>query len=743
MKKFFLISSILILLLSTNIVFADSEITKIYKFDSNDFNLIFYNNKLIDINGNAFEKGVDGLPYKNIKILFDSKLEFIEFETKENKQKIEIGIKKETEIITDISYYQVETSVKNLDFIGNFRKGEENFLLFKYYPVIFLENPDYANFLKNFEIIVKFKPKYQTYNYKIPQQNETYLIIGKRDYESSIKFFIDYKKNKGLNVIYKSLEDFIDSSNLGLNYKIRNFLIENYQKLKIKYLVLIGNEKEIPPFKVYPYRTNNFIYTDFFYGELTSNLDYDKDKREGEPDDDKIDFYSEILVGRVPVSDINNITKILERTINYEKLDNKNKILSLGAIWNFEENLLMPLTDGADSLKIIFDEVFKKNGYSNLLLSEKEGLKYSSIGDDKLDYNNFIKYINDYRPSLILWQAHGYFDSTYRRIWYEDLNMDNYFNEGEDKYILFVDKKSLNSIDNSYPSIIFMGSCDNMKGYSDTLAYEFINNYGVGVIAATDTAWYGIGWNSLNSGWLQSIMYKFSEFISKEETISSSLVKSKEYYFENFIYPSQKYERYANIYVFNIFGDPEISLKKEKKYITTNSVIAKTNEVFKIDFNLNIKVNNARGSIEYNPEYIKLLKIEGSEINYSVVIDGKIIFKIDNLKNNMLFSMIFFGKKEGELSINLININFNNGEIILENFESNKIFILKRDYPAWDINQDGVCFIEDFIEFSKSFGSYFSDLNYNSFCDFNMDGKIDGLDLIDFSIHFGESYKGG
>jgi len=181
----------------------------------------------------------------------------------------------------------------------------------------------------------------------------------------------------------------------------------------------------------------------------------------------------------------------------------------------------------------------------------------------------------------------------------------------------------------------------------------------------------------------------------------------------------------------------------EKKYISTNSVTAKTNEIFKIDFNLNIKVNNARGSIEYDPEYIKLLKMDGNEINYSMVVDGKIIFKVDNIKSDKLFSMIFFGKKGGELNITLININFNNGEIILESFASEKIYILKRNYPVWDINQDGICYVDDFIEFSKAFGSYFGYKNYNSFCDFNMDGKIDGLDLIDFSIHFGESYKGG
>lgn len=743
MKKIFFILVIFYLLINNFVLASNSDvIVKVYKFDSSELNFIFENNELIDIDG-AIEKGDNGLFYKNIKIYYDSNLDFIKYDIFENKQEVSISIKKERESLTNTKYYKTEEISNNIQFIGAFNKQDKKFLLFKYYPIIFSENVNKGILLKNFEIKIYFKPKHQTYSYRKISQNETYLIIGKREFENQIKFFIDYKKSKGLNVIYKSLEDFFDNSGLGINYKIRNFLIENYQKMKIKYLFLIGNEKDIPPFKIYPYPDNEFIYTDFFYGELTSNLDYDKDKREGEPEDDKIDFYSEILVGRLPIIDINIIINILQRSINFEKLNDKKRILSLGAIWNFEEDLSTPLTDGAESLKIIYNETSLNRGFSNVLLAEKESLKHSTFGDDKLEYNNFIKYINEYKPSLILWQGHGYIDSTFRRIWHEDSNMNNLFDEGEDKYILFVDKNILNSIDKEYPSIVFMGSCDNMKGLSGSLAYDFIENYSVGVVAATDTAWYGIGWKNLTGGWLQSIMYKFSEYLSNEESISSSVIKSKEFYFENFIYPSQKFERYANIYVFNIFGDPEISLKKEKKYLSTNSVTAKTNEIFKIDFNLNIKVNNAKGSIEYNPEFIKLLKIVGDGVNYSIVVDGKIIFKVDNIKSDKLFSMIFFGKKEGELKISLININFNNGEIILDNFESDKIFIIKRAYPVWDINQDGICYVEDFIEFSKAFGSYYGDLNYNSFCDFNMDGKVDGLDLIDFSIHFSENYKGG
>ena len=118
------------------------------------------------------------------------------------------------------------------------------------------------------------------------------------------------------------------------------------------------------------------------------------------------------------------------------------------------------------------------------------------------------------------------------------------------------------------------------------------------------------------------------------------------------------------------------------------------------------------------------------------------MFNLKDISKNNLFTVLFFAKKDGETSIDLTNIVINE-EIEIEKVNSEDIQITDREYPVWDVNLDGIVDGEDLIEFSNHFGFYYPDENYLDVVDFTMDGLIDGEDLIEFSNHFGETYKGG
>ncbi|MBC7194228.1 MAG: hypothetical protein H5U37_01000, partial [Caldisericia bacterium] len=369
------------------------------------------------------------------------------------------------------------------------------------------------------------------------------------------------------------------------------------------------------------------------------------------------------------------------------------------------------------------------------------GIKKSDASNIPLTYENLILYQNSIKPNVILWQGHGYINATFRKVWFEDLNKNGLFEEKEAKEIKFVDSDSVASFNNDFPSIVFMGSCDNMKGIENSLAYSFIKNYAVSVIASTDTAYYGIGWEDFYDGWLQTIMYLFSDNLKDEKGVAYSLNSAKELYFENFISTIQIEESFANLYVFNIFGDPMVSLKTEKGFLKSNSIISKEGELFKITFSALDKINNIKGSLEFDNDILKFLKIESENpINYNFIKENTIMFKIDKIINNDIFSILFFGKISGETKILLRGIVINDNKFY-DLIESEKILIIKRKYPKYDLNEDGVVDGLDLIEFAKSFGSYFGNSDYKPTCDFNMDGKVDGLDLIEFSINFGQTFN--
>ncbi|RLD14264.1 MAG: hypothetical protein DRI28_03970 [Caldiserica bacterium] len=687
------------------------------------------------------------LPFVNIKIPISQNLEFKGFSVEDTISKnLKMSLAKKVFSVT-LTKLQYSLPEDNILFIGRFRKRNESFLLFKYYPIVYNEKTRVAKWLIKFKLRIFLQKKFTLYREQKTSDHPVYLIIGKKDLKERIKFFIDYKEENSFNVVFKPLEDF-EGENVEEN--IRNYLKENYENMNIKYLLLIGTTEEIPMFTVFPHPNGEDlpVETDFFYGELDSNINFDNDNYPGEPEEDKIDFYSEIGVGRIPENNIDTIVEILNRIITFEKLKNKSKVLLPGGFWNFKEKGIfgdMPETDGAYSLKVIFDKTLESKGFAGTFLSEKEGIRASNVEGYPLTYENFIKYQKEVQPALILWQGHGIPQATFRKVWSEDKNKDGYFQNDEGQFIKFVDINSLSNMDTSIPSITFMGACDNMFDVEDSLAHIFLKFYSVSVIASTETAWYGLGWRDVEDGWLQSIMYKFSEKISSFYDVSESLNEAKEYYFENLIYPLQKYERYQNIYVFNILGDPSVSLKvpEEALNIFSNQVETSVGRLFKLSFLSSKLISSIKGYIEYNSEVIKFFKIESSgTISFKKLSDGKIMFNLKDISKNNLFTVLFFAKKDGETSIDLTNIVINE-EIEIEKVNSEDIQITDREYPVWDVNLDGIVDGEDLIEFSNHFGFYYPDENYLDVVDFTMDGLIDGEDLIEFSNHFGETYKGG
>jgi|GEM_PF-4851945 len=190
---------------------------------------------------------------------------------------------------------------------------------------------------------------------------ENYVILTTNHiYENSkgIMRFIRSKTERGFNVLVVT-ENKMRGDGIIINYNgwgggtgdvaaenIRKWLHDNYLILPIEYLLLVGNPDpesgDVPMKKTWLYRytdnTDNygidemdirrFYPTDYYYAELTSDWDSNKDGNygvgsngpEGTDDTTTVDKYAELLVGRFPFYNENfdNLDSLFRRAIVYE-----------------------------------------------------------------------------------------------------------------------------------------------------------------------------------------------------------------------------------------------------------------------------------------------------------------------------------------------------------------------------------------------------------------------------------------
>ncbi len=166
-----------------------------------------------------------------------------------------------------------------------------------------------------------------------------------------IEHLAQWEHEKGRNVNVVTLSGITENyDGFDTPEKIRNSLREKYPDgpWGIKEICIIGHRDDIPMRKTSQRLSFNDepVETDFYYVELSlpdnEAWDPDQDHVYGE-NNDIIDFYSEVTVGRIPWSDPDTVRHICEKSVAFEQKTDpsyKNNILILA---NFvDEN-----TDGA------------------------------------------------------------------------------------------------------------------------------------------------------------------------------------------------------------------------------------------------------------------------------------------------------------------------------------------------------------------------------------------------------------
>jgi hypothetical protein len=159
--------------------------------------------------------------------------------------------------------------------------------------------------------------------------NADYVIVTSETLASAFNEFIDWKKRKGIKVelvtiqdIYKNYSGDLISGITDNAGKLRQFLCDAYDEGDgIDYALLAGDNSNLPI--RYGYHSNSssdndyIIPTDLYFSDFDGDWKVDTDTRYGEPADN-VDFNPEIFVGRIMVTNENEVKNWTKKVKKYE-----------------------------------------------------------------------------------------------------------------------------------------------------------------------------------------------------------------------------------------------------------------------------------------------------------------------------------------------------------------------------------------------------------------------------------------
>ena len=318
---------------------------------------------------------------------------------------------------------------------------------------------------------------------------------------------------------------------------IRDWLVNNYLTDDTLYVLFIGNPRfdtfntnSSVPMKSVSTNSAGTTPTDYYFADLTGNWDLDGDGIYGEEPDDfgagGVDKYWEVLVGRIPYyGTISDTDHILQKTMDYE---------NAGSV-DWRRNALLPMVPLDDSTPAY--QLGEQIKYNQL---EPEAIASVRIYDENYGVNPPPEYLRFQRyPAtewaggqygMVIWNTHGW-------------------SGGASGVISNDDVPNLND---NYPGATFQGSCDNASPESsDNITYNLLKNGGIVTIGATRLSWYAVSEsNYTSSGSTGGMGYQYARKLVERKTCGHALYELKQ----------AGYAWWANACVFNIYGDPSITV---------------------------------------------------------------------------------------------------------------------------------------------------------------------------------------
>jgi len=347
-----------------------------------------------------------------------------------------------------------------------------------------------------------------------------YLIITSEDLKNSGVFqpLIDSKVARGLSVAVETIED-IEAIYPGRDTpeKIRNCIKDKWVNNGLVW-VLLGGDTNIVPVRVAEMWDNPPC--DMYYSDLDGDWDANGNDLFGE-EDDNVDFYPDVFVGRAPVEDEIEAQVFVDKVLTYEANAQyyANKALFLGGADNFDA--------GGRNNDLIEAEYMPAGFYPITKYYQSDIAAYSQLTIDAMNQGYHLINHIDHADINILYTG-GYWDH---------ISIDD-----------------IDSLTNALsPSIFYSIGCWPAAIDYDCIAEHWVNNPNGGGVAFIGNTRSGL---FVYSEYLQEEFYK-SLFIDSFNHIGETLADSK----TTFIGQAQSdYGLRYCLFELSLLGDPEMNI---------------------------------------------------------------------------------------------------------------------------------------------------------------------------------------
>ncbi len=156
------------------------------------------------------------------------------------------------------------------------------------------------------------------------------LILTSKELFVAAEELVDIKKAEGLRAMVMFVEDIYDDfGGRDLPEKIRNCIISMVENYNIKFVIILGDTDVVPAREVYipdgafddnPEIDGKFVETDLYYADLQYSWDDNGDGLWGDLRNDKVDGVPDVIVGRLPVSNLTEALGVIEKIARYEPI---------------------------------------------------------------------------------------------------------------------------------------------------------------------------------------------------------------------------------------------------------------------------------------------------------------------------------------------------------------------------------------------------------------------------------------